>query len=107
MLLFFNRSENLECTKVFFLKLSAIEIHCKFLKLYNKSRRSVVIHLGPTSSPGKSPGDEVDLGQIPRETVSFVFPRVLMFSLLSLGGSAFWDHWTTPFAPSWKVTKKS
>ena len=32
-----------------------------------------------------------------------------MFSLLSLGGSAFWDNWTTPFAPGlrWKVTKKS
>ena len=32
-----------------------------------------------------------------------------MFSLLSLGGSAFWDNWTTPFSPGlrWKVTKKS
>ena len=41
ILLFFNRSESLEYSQVFFLKLSAIlfysEIHCKPLKLCNKS----------------------------------------------------------------------
>ena len=47
MLLFFNGSESLECTKVFFLKLTAIlfysEIHCKPAKSSNKSRRSIWI----------------------------------------------------------------
>ena len=52
MLLFLYRRESLKWSKVFFLKLKAIffygKIHCKPLKLCNKSRRSGRIHLVDT-----------------------------------------------------------